>query len=539
MTKNVEQKHKMEKDERLVNLRETELLTWTISKFLGKRVGFIAKYVPQFDTSDSSPISLKENISLLSEAQFNTIIIAVNREELSPKKSVATFTERLGTIYTSSSKIVLKGDIIIGYVILFSPEYIDKSAVKSLIEYFEDVIALRKKAQAIEHITVFSKSLPRLKSPNFYRFIGDRINSALSCAETLILAHSKKDPRIFTTVYSSRGSSIDVPSGNNFLHYCMREKKAIIDNDLDDRSGNSYEIHNKHFFKINEYKSLIGAAIIPDNPENTFVVLCIFRRAFAISKVEEELFQAICLSLEGLCAREIALQTEENSVPSDYNYRLMLNCLLIADVMHDAAEDMIVARNNLVVARTRNEDDESKLIETKRILNELIHASVGFKISVSGNKNRMKADYSKYNLNKMVADVIDKYAGNVNGVHFYNDVSSNIEVKLIRYMVKRALDNALKNSVRHVLDVTHRRKEIRVRAHKMPGQIMLEIIDNGLGMDHETRSRATELGFSTVGGMGHGMSIIKAAALAHEGRIEIDSDPGKSCSIKMFFTHSE
>jgi signal transduction histidine kinase len=101
--------------------------------------------------------------------------------------------------------------------------------------------------------------------------------------------------------------------------------------------------------------------------------------------------------------------------------------------------------------------------------------------------------------------------------------------------VERAIDNVVRNSVANLQGVTHRKRVIKIRVARTPNHVMVEVNDNGHGMDDHVKSRAADIGFSTTGGMGHGMSIIKAATLEHNGRLEIVSDPGKYCTVRMYF----
>jgi PAS domain S-box-containing protein len=95
----------------------------------------------------------------------------------------------------------------------------------------------------------------------------------------------------------------------------------------------------------------------------------------------------------------------------------------------------------------------------------------------------------------------------------------------IRAMLLNLLENSL-DACR-----SDRRKDghrIRVAARRMAPWMVLEIEDNGIGMDRETRDRAFSLFFSSKGlkGTGLGLFISNKIVDKHGGEITVDSEPG-------------
>jgi signal transduction histidine kinase/ActR/RegA family two-component response regulator/HAMP domain-containing protein len=86
---------------------------------------------------------------------------------------------------------------------------------------------------------------------------------------------------------------------------------------------------------------------------------------------------------------------------------------------------------------------------------------------------------------------------------------------------------------------------LRTRAAKnanggrKPGddRLILEIGDTGVGMDEETRRRCLEPFYSTKGhrGTGLGLSMVYGVVQRHEGKIEIDSEPGRGTTMRLIF----
>ncbi len=72
---------------------------------------------------------------------------------------------------------------------------------------------------------------------------------------------------------------------------------------------------------------------------------------------------------------------------------------------------------------------------------------------------------------------------------------------------------------------------------KTTHQIILEVADTGIGMDEATRQRCLEPFFSTKGqhGTGLGLAMVYGVVERHEGKIEIDSLPGKGTTMRLVF----
>jgi signal transduction histidine kinase len=69
------------------------------------------------------------------------------------------------------------------------------------------------------------------------------------------------------------------------------------------------------------------------------------------------------------------------------------------------------------------------------------------------------------------------------------------------------------------------------------GAVEIEVTDTGTGMDKETLSRAFEPFFTTKGNRGTGLGLSTAYGVVQQahGVIDIQSEPGKGTSVKLFF----
>jgi two-component system sensor histidine kinase HydH len=111
-------------------------------------------------------------------------------------------------------------------------------------------------------------------------------------------------------------------------------------------------------------------------------------------------------------------------------------------------------------------------------------------------------------------------------------------VKMGRVMTN-LLDNAL-HAVREKLNQGEAEKslfepEIRVGVARAEGGVMIEVEDNGVGMDEGTMRRASEPLFTTKArGTGLGLAIVKKIMEEHGGRVQLESELHKGTKVVLW-----
>ncbi|MCS6803780.1 MAG: ATP-binding protein [Blastocatellia bacterium] len=91
------------------------------------------------------------------------------------------------------------------------------------------------------------------------------------------------------------------------------------------------------------------------------------------------------------------------------------------------------------------------------------------------------------------------------------------------------VENALRAGARNVI--------VRLSQSKREDRLILEIIDDGEGMDEETVSRSLDPFFTTKEGkrIGLGLPLLAQAAEEAEGKVYIKSAPGKGTTVTAIF----
>jgi CheY-like chemotaxis protein len=103
--------------------------------------------------------------------------------------------------------------------------------------------------------------------------------------------------------------------------------------------------------------------------------------------------------------------------------------------------------------------------------------------------------------------------------------------------IEGEIRDALINLIFNAADAMPRGGELVVRTAVKGRRVGLEVIDQGVGMDEDTRRRCLEPFFTTKGerGTGLGLAMVYGAMQRHHGDIEIDSTLGQGTTMRLLF----
>jgi PAS domain S-box-containing protein len=107
--------------------------------------------------------------------------------------------------------------------------------------------------------------------------------------------------------------------------------------------------------------------------------------------------------------------------------------------------------------------------------------------------------------------------------------------------VESQIRDALVNLVFNAVDAMPEGGPLTIRTGLAAGShsqiVLLEVEDNGIGMDEDTRRRCLEPFFTTKGtrGTGLGLAMVYGVAQRHGANLEIESEPGKGTLMRMSF----
>jgi nitrogen fixation/metabolism regulation signal transduction histidine kinase len=110
--------------------------------------------------------------------------------------------------------------------------------------------------------------------------------------------------------------------------------------------------------------------------------------------------------------------------------------------------------------------------------------------------------------------------------------SGDVLVWADRQQLQRVFSNLLKNAIQAIPD--DRKGQIRVVMASVAGQVRVQVVDNGSGIDEDQRARVFVPNFTTKSsGMGLGLAMSKNIVEYAGGRIDFESQPGVGTTFSV------
>nr|WP_236676341.1 tetratricopeptide repeat protein [Chryseolinea lacunae] len=145
--------------------------------------------------------------------------------------------------------------------------------------------------------------------------------------------------------------------------------------------------------------------------------------------------------------------------------------------------------------------------------------------------------YKEVFVREIVNNVCDSFADELRtkGIAVLCDVDLKQSFFSYPAMVKIVIENLIENAI--FFSMPHE-PFIKVRAHDVDGQIILEVEDNGQGIEKQYEGRIFDMYFrgnERSKGNGLGLYIVKKAVEKLNGQVELQSEPGKGSLFKITF----
>jgi two-component system phosphate regulon sensor histidine kinase PhoR len=111
-----------------------------------------------------------------------------------------------------------------------------------------------------------------------------------------------------------------------------------------------------------------------------------------------------------------------------------------------------------------------------------------------------------------------------------------------------ALEQAILNLLSNAMKYSGSAREIDLSLRSGDGEAVIEVCDQGIGIDAQEQSRIFEKFYRSrsadterVAGTGLGLTVVQHVVQAHGGRVELQSAPGRGStfSIRIPFSKSE
>ena len=153
------------------------------------------------------------------------------------------------------------------------------------------------------------------------------------------------------------------------------------------------------------------------------------------------------------------------------------------------------------------------------------------------------------NFNKLVRQVVDLTRARWSDMALQRGAAIEMRLELGHELAPVAvaeneIRDALVNLVFNAVDAMPRGGILTLRTRQpSPGDpsVILEVLDNGIGMDEETKRRCLEPFFTTKGtrGTGLGLAMVYGVAQRHGATLEVESEPRRGTLVRLVFIAAE
>ncbi|MFV7770042.1 ATP-binding protein [Shewanella marisflavi] len=194
---------------------------------------------------------------------------------------------------------------------------------------------------------------------------------------------------------------------------------------------------------------------------------------------------------------------------------------LISDMSHELRTPL--TRLQLALALTRKKGQDSKEIERIGYEAEQLEAMIAELLELSRVKLDVHENKHMLSLSETLGQVLDdaEFEAEQQQKSLVIDIDDSLMLKLNPRPLARAVENLLRNAIRYA------EREISIRAFAEPSKVILEILDDGPGIEDpadlqsifEPFYRPQSARERESGGWGLGLAIAKAAIAAHKGKI--------------------
>lgn len=151
--------------------------------------------------------------------------------------------------------------------------------------------------------------------------------------------------------------------------------------------------------------------------------------------------------------------------------------------------------------------------------------------------NRLLLTREPIKIDSLVCDIVEQLKSRTSSHTFSLDLPKRLPVV---YADSLRLEHIIKNLLENAMKYSPERSEIKVSLRSDHGNLMVSVQDQGAGISkHEQEKlfmpfeRLSYSSTNTVKGTGVGLLVCKRLVEAHDGRIWLDSEPGKGSTFRF------
>jgi len=209
---------------------------------------------------------------------------------------------------------------------------------------------------------------------------------------------------------------------------------------------------------------------------------------------------------------------------------------LLLDVSHELRSPltrMKVALEFLPEGKSK-ENIRADLEEMEKMIFEILETARQHHMHGGLNRQRI-------NLVDLLHEIIPAFENQPPGIQL-SDLPKTIETNVDPDQIKTVLNNVLSNALKYSQPASD---SVQITYRKQEPYVILRIKDDGIGIPEEELPfifepfyRVDKSRSKRTGGYGLGLSLCKTIMEAHEGKVAVESAPGKGTTVSLYFPES-
>ena len=204
---------------------------------------------------------------------------------------------------------------------------------------------------------------------------------------------------------------------------------------------------------------------------------------------------------------------------------------------HDMRAPLTTLLGLINLARLSNDFDE--LREYHKMMSNRIQTMEGFirEVTDYSRNSRLEVQWVRFDFSDLMIEIMEnlEFSANKAGVKLDFPVDVRNEIYCDRQRLKVILNNLIENAIKYH-DVNKTSRFVRVKLESQPGQFIIRISDNGIGIKSEYQDKIYNMFFRATersDGSGLGLYIVKETLEKLNGTILLYSDEGIGSKFEL------
>jgi len=215
-----------------------------------------------------------------------------------------------------------------------------------------------------------------------------------------------------------------------------------------------------------------------------------------------------------------------------------------ADAAHELNTPLTALRGNLEVCLAKErtvEEYQAVLAESVEEVSRLSSMVRDLLLLASPGGADRRARFAPVDIAPLVQGILERlgFIAQESGIRLVPRVTGDARVLGDAVLLQRTLYNLVHNAIRY----SPRGTQVEVTASRRDDTVVIEVKDQGIGIPADQREHVFErfyrLDPGRTGGAGLGLSLVKWIVELHNGRIEVESEPGNGSLFRVCLPAAE